>query len=375
MRVCVIYDCLYPWTVGGAERWTRRLAEGLAADGHDVTYLTRRQWGEDDAPALPGVRVVAVSPGGELYKPDGTRRFGPPLRFGLGVLRHLLRYRRDYDVVHTASFPFFALLAAAVAFGGPKRVDWHEVWPLAFWREYVGGAAGTVGWLVQRLCLAVPQRAYVFSAMNEGRLRDEGLRGAVVRLPGLYDGPLDGVDPEAAAAQREPLVLAAGRMLAHKRLTLVPGAAARAGVPATVLGDGPERAAVQRAAAGAAVDVDVPGFVSGDELDAALRRATCLVQPSAREGYGMVVVEAAAAGTPSVVVAGPETAAPELVEEGVNGFVVDEPTEEALAAGIRRVHEGGAALRRSTAAWFARRGPELSLAASVARVVRDYRES
>ena len=61
MRICLVYDCLYPWTVGGAERWMRDLAERLVADGHEVTYLTRLQWDSGDAPDIPGVRVVAVS--------------------------------------------------------------------------------------------------------------------------------------------------------------------------------------------------------------------------------------------------------------------------------------------------------------------------
>ena len=46
-----------------------------------------------------------------------------------------------------------------------------------------------------------------------------------------------------------------------------------------------------------------------------------LVNPSAREGFGLVVAEAAADGTPSVVVAGEDNAAAELVIDGVNGFV------------------------------------------------------
>ena len=37
MRVCLVYDCLYPFTIGGAERWYRNLAERLAASGHEVT--------------------------------------------------------------------------------------------------------------------------------------------------------------------------------------------------------------------------------------------------------------------------------------------------------------------------------------------------
>ena len=381
MRVCVIYDCLYPWTVGGAERWTRRVAEGLAAAGHEVTYLTRLQWDPADPPDLPGIRVVAVAPAMELYNDQGQRRFGPPIRFGLGVLRHLLRHRRDYDVVHTASFPYFSLLAAGLAFRGRLVVDWHEVWPRAFWHEYAGRLAGTVGWLVQRVCLAFRQRAFCFSEMNARRLREEGVRGEVVRLPGLYDGPVDGIEPDDAAGERAPLVVAAGRLVAHKRATLLPGAIALArervpGLRAEVMGDGPKRAALEAAVdeAVAREFVRLAGFVSGEELDDALRRAAVLVQPSEREGFGMVVLEAAAAGTPTVVTDGPETAAPELVEEGVNGVVVHEPTPAAIADGIVRVLEAGAPLRRSTAQWFARNAQARSLAASVTTVVADYDE-
>jgi len=99
MRICLVYDCLFPYTVGGAERWYRNLASELVAAGHEVTYLTRRQWPAGEPPDVPGVRVIGVSPGGPLYTKDGRRSIGPPLRFGLGVLAHLARRRRDYDVV------------------------------------------------------------------------------------------------------------------------------------------------------------------------------------------------------------------------------------------------------------------------------------
>ena len=53
MNICLVYDCLFPHTIGGAERWYRELALRLVADGHDVTYLTLRQW--DDEPDLTHV--------------------------------------------------------------------------------------------------------------------------------------------------------------------------------------------------------------------------------------------------------------------------------------------------------------------------------
>src|SRR5579863_4636777 len=110
LKVCLVYDCLFPHTVGGAERWYRNLALRLAADGHEVTYLTLRQWDHGNEPRET-FHVQAVGPRLALYTAE-RRRIWPPVLFGLGVFFHLLRYRRRYDIVHTASFPYFSLLAA-----------------------------------------------------------------------------------------------------------------------------------------------------------------------------------------------------------------------------------------------------------------------
>src|ERR1035437_2398481 len=90
MRVCLIYDCLFPYTVGGAERTYRSLAELLAADGPEVTYLTLRQWDRGVAPQVAGVTVRTAGPRMSLYSGSGRRRVLPPLVFGAGVLSHLL---------------------------------------------------------------------------------------------------------------------------------------------------------------------------------------------------------------------------------------------------------------------------------------------
>ena len=89
MRILFVYDCLYPHTIGGFERFYRDLAERLAHH-HEVTYLTRVQWGPGESPDTPaGVRLVALNCGRDLYTASGRRRIMPPLRFGLGALTHL----------------------------------------------------------------------------------------------------------------------------------------------------------------------------------------------------------------------------------------------------------------------------------------------
>lgn len=374
MRVCLIYDCLYPWTVGGAERWFRALAEALAAEGHEVTYLTRRQWERAAPPEIPGVRVIAVSRAEPLYGPDGNRLIGEPLRFGRGVLGHLLRHGDEYDVVHTGAFPYFPLLAAGLARTRPLFVDWFEVWSREYWRDYLGGPRGWVGWAVQRACARVPQQAFTFSELHAQRLREEGLAAPAIPLAGLFAGTQE---VREVRLEREPLLVFAGRHIPDKRVTVIPAAiaAAREQLPelrALVLGDGPDRPALLAAieAAGVADCVEAPGFVEAGEVEAAIGRAACLLLPSQREGYGLVIIEAAAQGTPTVVAAGPDNAAVELIEPGVNGVVAASDQPEDLAEAIVTAVSSG--LHESTAAWFAEHAERLALSTSLQQVVAAY---
>ncbi len=379
MRVCVIYDCLFPYTVGGGERWYRNLAERLAADGHDVTYLTLRQWDRGErADAGAGVRVVTAGPRMALYTAGGRRRILPPLVFGAGVLRHLLVTGRRYDVVHTSSFPYFSLLAAGLLrrLGGYELVvDWFEVWSRSYWHDYLGGGRGRFGSLVQRACARVRQRAFCFSQLHAARLHEEGLRGEATVLRGLYADTGERVVARAA----DPVVLFAGRLIPEKQVTLAVAAMAIAreridDLRGEFLGDGPERAALDAAILqhGLAGVVSAPGFTDAATLDAEMRRALCLLLPSRREGYGLVVVEASARGTPSVVVAGEDNAATELIAEGINGTVAAGADPHALADAIVRVHDAGLALRESTVHWFAENAEELSLEHSLREVLRSY---
>jgi len=200
----------------------------------------------------------------------------------------------------------------------------------------------------------------------------------VTVLEGEYAG---GSAAPANPGPAEPVVVFAGRHIPEKRVTAIVPALARARVQvpelrAEIYGDGPDRDELLRQIDRSRLDgaVDAPGFVEADRVHESLSRALCLVLPSSREGYGLVVVEASALGTPSVVVRGPDNAATELVDEGENGFVADSADPGDLAAAILRVHEAGPALRASTAEWFRRNAERLSIESSLVTVLRAYGE-
>jgi glycosyltransferase involved in cell wall biosynthesis len=381
MRIAIVYDCLFPNTVGGAERWYRNLAERLDR-GNSVTYLTRRQWG-DEGPGTP-FRTLDVAPGGGLYTGSGRRRIWPPLRFGIGVFLHLLRNGRSYDAVHSASFPYFSLLGAAFALRLTRSnarliVDWHEVWGRRYWQRYLGPLKGWIGSAIERFCLRLPDASFTFSQLAERRLRELGHKAPVTRLTGEFAAEDESRGHASGTDDRPPLVVAAGRQVPEKRVPSIPAAVAvaREQIPelrCVILGDGPEAEATGTTVRELGLEgvVELRGRVAPEEVGRAIGAAACVLHPSEREGYGLLVVEAMALGTPSILVDGPENAATELVEDGVNGFVASSPSPDELGRAIVTAIRGGRELRARTLAWYERHREELSIESSLSRVEASY---
>ena len=104
-----------------------------------------------------------------------------------------------------------------------------------------------------------------------------------------------------------------------------------------VLGEGPERPALEALARGLGVDARV--FLLGRVPDVAawLRRSTAYVQPARWEGFGLGVLEAMHAELP--VVASRVSSLPELVVDGETGYLVPVDDSDALAQALARALE------------------------------------
>lgn len=357
--VAVAYDCLFPYSTGGGERQYRAFADELGRRGLEVDYLTAVQW-EGATPVEEHFRIRPVTGRLSLYSADGVRRIPAALRYAAALFRALVRRRRRYAAVIVSGLPIFNVFAARLALLGSGTrlvVDYLEVWHRRQWVEYSGAVTGTIAWVLQRAAIAITPLATCHSQLSATRLRREGLRRPPVVSPGLIDGAVDVAAPSPATTP--PYVLYVGRHIPDKRVEALPAAvaAARAGIPdlrLVVLGTGPSSDAVRAEVRRVGGDewTDFPGFVSDAELDTLLHGALCLANPSRREGYGLVVVEANAHGTPVVLVADEGNAATELIDDGVNGVVAPSTRPDDLARAIRAVADGGDDLRRTSRAWY-----------------------
>ena len=114
------------------------------------------------------------------------------------------------------------------------------------------------------------------------------------------------------------------------------------GTRLVLVGDGPARPALERFFAGS--PVTFMGYLSGDRLSQAYASADIFVFPSRLETFGLVVVEAMAAGLP--VVAARVGGVSEIVSEGETGYTFDSGDTKAIVAGIRNIARNPENMRR-----------------------------
>jgi glycosyltransferase involved in cell wall biosynthesis len=122
----------------------------------------------------------------------------------------------------------------------------------------------------------------------------------------------------------------ASRLLPYKRIELAIDAAKLAGVKLLVAGEGPAAEQLRERAKGSTTTL--LGYVDDDEVNHLMGNAIAAVLPG-EEDFGLVPIEAAAAGRPTIAYRG--GGARETVVEGVTGAFFDDPDPQALAAVMR----------------------------------------
>jgi glycosyltransferase involved in cell wall biosynthesis len=266
--------------------YTDECAKRWAAAGHDVTLLCAAVQGEPEVDTRPGYRVM---------------RRGS--RFGVyGSARKFIRaHRKDFDVIvdEINTRPFFAHRYAgdtpvvALAHQVAREVWFHEMpYPVAVMGRYVLEPS----WL--RKFADVP--TLTVSDSSAESLRGYGLRNLAV-IPEGVELPPEVTLPIAKAPV--PTLAFCGRLVSTKRPDHAIAAFALAleqldgAAELHLIGTGPLE---DRLRASAPKGVVIHGSVGQVEKYEILGRADALICTSQREGWGLVVSEAAAVGTPTI---------------------------------------------------------------------------
>ena len=158
-----------------------------------------------------------------------------------------------------------------------------------------------------------------------GRIRRYYNRGATVVYP-----PVDTVFFHPAAQTPGSHFLIVSALVPYKRIDLAIDACARLGARLRIVGDGPDRQALEAAAR---PHVEFLGRLSDEEVREEYRMAAAVLMPG-EEDFGIVPVEAQACGTPVVALA--RGGALETVRDGETGVLFADATADAMAAALDR---------------------------------------
>ena len=322
---------------GGAERVVLRLAGELSQRGHVVEVLVAGPGGELEHEVPHGVRLRVLGTG-------RTR----------SSLRPLVRLLRDDppDVVVTALAEATLSGLAARALAGAARRRLVRAAVVATVHNHPRAELAGTSSLKDRLLMRAAIRSYPHAdavvCVSQGVADDLGsATGGRVRADVIHNPVVDAELLEQARRPPphpwleggDPVVLAVGRLTAQKDVATLLRAVAvlegRRPVRLVVLGDGPERPALeaQTRTLGMADRVLFAGF--DGERGAWMAHADVLASSSRWEGFGNVLAEALAVGTPVVATrcpSGPE----EILDGGRYGELVPVGDARALADAIER---------------------------------------
>ncbi|MCX5782047.1 MAG: glycosyltransferase family 4 protein [Elusimicrobia bacterium] len=344
MKIAIVYDAVYPYVIGGAEKRNWEIAKRLAAKGHDVSLVGMKFWKGSKQLISESVQLKGICPAISLYNRNGKRSFIEPFYFGLFCFFHFLKNK--YDIIDCSNFPYFSAIAIFFALLLKRSktkfvITWHEVWGKKYWKEYIG-FLGYFGYLIEKISSNITRNNIVNSLFTKKRLIDLlGNKSETIELipNGINFGEIDGI----LEREKENQIIYVGRLIKYKNVDILIDVVKDLindedcryckNIILKIVGDGPEKQKLSELAVKHKIEKHVifSGFLDKEELFHELKRSKIFVLPSDREGFGITVIESMALGTPVIARDSEYSALKSLIISGKNGILFKSKEELVLA--------------------------------------------
>lgn len=309
MKIAYVYDVIYPYVKGGAEKRIWEISKRLARRGHEVHIFGMKFWDgvvEEDVIRKEGVFMHGICDPQDLYVAEGRRSIKEAMYFAQKLISPLLK--GDYDVIDCQAFPYFPCFSAKLCSmlkRTPLIITWHEVWD-DYWYVYLG-RNGLFGKLVERLVSRLTGNIIAVSARTKRDLERIGVKSEIIEIP---NGIAIEKIAQIAVSANESDIIFAGRLIRDKNVDVLIKAVGLVKkeipeVKCTIIGGGPEQSGLEVLAAelGLKENIEFTGFLDESEgLISRMKSSKVFVLPSTREGFGIVALEANACGLPVITV-------------------------------------------------------------------------
>jgi len=330
-------------TAGGGTYYTHRVAKYLVKKGHKVTLLCANYRGGQKRETVDGVDIIRV---GNKY----TVYIKAPLKF-------LKDFQNNFDLVidEINALPWLTPLYVKT----PKITFIHQTTREALFEE-LNKAVASLIYLFEKAGLLLYRKLPFITVSPSVKDDLVGIGISRKNISVVYPG-IDLIKCKCDSARKSvfPMVLYLGRLKKYKGVqhlvramryvtTKIPEA------KLSIVGEGDYRSELEELVKALNLQsvVSFHGYVSEEEKIRFLKKAWVLVVPSVKEGFGIVVIEAAACGTPAI---GTNTMGlRDSIIHGKTGFLVPYGKPKILAEKIHEIlsdGELGSRLSRNASEW------------------------
>lgn len=315
--------------------WFWQVAKHLVKRGHEVHVLTYKHPGYTMDQVLEGINIHRLGP----FPISGVQPyFRRAIIQGIGIIHRGLRI--EFDIIQASqTFPLIPAKVLSKLKKRPIVAVYHDVYGYLFSLKDKGLIKGLIRGSVEKVTLNQEYDGIIaVSESTRDKLQNCGLPENMLHV--IYEGvDLEIIDSINVDKINGFLVLYVGRIVAHKRIEDLMDAfkIVHKKIPSAklmIVGTGPMRQELENYASHIGIEeyTRFTGYVSDKKKYRMMKKADVLVLPSVMEGFGLVLIEAMACGTPVIAVdlGGPK----EVVTDNKTGFLVSPRQPKGMAEKI-----------------------------------------
>ncbi len=342
-RLAILYDCPFPFIRGGGQKRLFEVAQYHLGQGWEVEWYALKFWEGPEKIKHEGITYNSVGKQTELYDSAGKRRLWETIYYGAMIARHI--ELRKFDILLAGQWPLFHLIPARIfCFLGKSKlvVDWWEVWGREHWLNYYG-IKGVLGLLLEKLISQITPHIIAITQKGKRQLQELGVKqNGIIFIPNGID--FEKIMGSIPKSKKFDLVYM-GRLQSHKNIShILQGVALLkdrgCSVTFQIIGDGPERTRLEELTSSLNIGKEVffHGLIESDmEAYAWMKASRLFVNPSTSVSGSISILEANACGLPAIAYKTDQGVSEDLIEEGVNGYWVEETNFRAMAEKVRQL--------------------------------------
>jgi glycosyltransferase involved in cell wall biosynthesis len=316
-KILFIYDCIYPYQLGGVEKRIYSLSQYVKND-FETHIVGMKKNNTKEKIKDNGVKYHMLTSYTDLYTEDGKRKIGLSVKFAIDI--YFFLRKNKFDIIDATANPFFHIFSIRLALLGNKNTTlfttWHEYWDRDYWIKYSSYLTGSIGFIIQNLALKLSKNIISVSDFTKEKL-SKVTRKEITVIP-------NGIDDIKVKNKRKIYDLAyTGRIINFKNIDKILDLLdINNNLKILITGEGPDLQYLKNRYK--SKNIKFAGFIKDQsKLYKYLSSSKIYMMLSEREGFSISTLEAMYLGLPVICYNGNDNGAKDLIVNKKNGILVD----------------------------------------------------